>query len=65
MSVGQRSIVSLKARRFTRKYAPKQRVQILRPCNDGVHVSEIMQIFSAARPMIYKGIKETSPAGAV
>lgn len=50
--------MSLKARRFTRKYAPKQRVQILRPCNDGVHVSEFMEMFSAARPTIYKVINE-------
>ncbi len=40
------------------KFTPKQKAQILRLYNDGMHVSEIMQMFSAARPTIYKIINE-------
>ena len=36
------------------KFTPKQKAQILRLYNDGMHVSEIMAMFSAARPTIYK-----------
>jgi DNA invertase Pin-like site-specific DNA recombinase len=44
------------------KFTPKQKAQILRLYNDGMHVSEIMQMFSAARPTIYKVIKEMKRA---
>ena len=40
------------------KFTPKQKAQIVRLYNDGMHVSEIMQMFSAARPTIYKVINE-------
>ena len=62
MSVGQRFIVSLKAQGFTRKSGAKQKAQILRLYNDGMHVSEIMEMFSAARPIIYKVIHEMKQA---
>ena len=44
------------------KFTPKQKTQIVRLYNDGVHVSEIMQMFSAARPTIYKVINEMKSA---
>jgi DNA invertase Pin-like site-specific DNA recombinase len=40
------------------KFTPKQKSQIVRLYNDGMHVSESMQMFSAARPTIYKVINE-------
>ena len=40
------------------KFTPKQKAQIVRLYNDGMHVSEIMQMFSAARPTIYKVLNE-------
>jgi DNA invertase Pin-like site-specific DNA recombinase len=40
------------------KFTPKQKTQIVRLYNDGMHVSEIMQMFNAARPTIYKVLNE-------
>ena len=44
------------------KFTPKQKSQIVRLYRDGMHVSEIMQMFQAARPTIYKVLKEADPA---
>lgn len=40
------------------KFSAKQKSQIVRLYNDGMHVSEIMQMFNAARPTIYKVLNE-------
>ena len=40
------------------KFTPKQKTQIVRLHQDGMHVSEIMQMSRAARPTIYKVINE-------
>lgn len=50
------------------KFTPKQKAQIVRLYNDGMHVSEIMEMFGASRPTIYKVVNEAKrpnlePAG--
>ena len=44
------------------KFTPKQKNQIVRLYNDGMHVAEIMEVFDAARPTIYKVINEQKAA---